>query len=158
MIETPLTADNNIVFINRDTILRRPREFKTPPPPIYGEEDEYEVDPRESFYDPVFDPHKKKFDFLDSRDGTVSKHYEKYINSKTLRRKQKKKDQKRNLDSLEDSEIYDTIGDLPGYDNQQNTQPRIINRNLGERGIISAGFSRAMSYSPSSTAKIKKNN
>lgn len=120
-LATPLTADNNIVFINRDSIIRRPREFKTPPPPMYGEEEEYEMDPRDKFYDPVVDPNTKKFDFLDSREGTVSNHYHKYITSKTIkkRKKNKQKIYKRHKDSLSDSEQYDTIGELPGLEIQQ---------------------------------------
>jgi hypothetical protein len=58
-LQTPITPDNNIVFINRDSLIRCPREFKTPPPPFYGEEEEYEADPRDAFYDPVTDPHTK---------------------------------------------------------------------------------------------------
>lgn len=79
-----MTPDNNIVFINRDTIVRRPREFKTPPPPIYGQEEEYVPDPRERFYDPYKDPNTNKFNFLDNRDASVSKHYQTYLKSKTL--------------------------------------------------------------------------
>lgn len=89
---TPLTPDNNIVFINRETIVRRPKEFKTPPPPMYGEE-EFEYDkpiPKDQFYNPIQDPHSKKFDFLDSREGTVSHHYQTYINSKTMKKGKKK--------------------------------------------------------------------
>lgn len=127
LAETPITADNNIVFINRDSIIRRPREFKTPPPPKYGEEDEYEVNPRESFYDPLFDTHKKKFDFLDQqRQGSVSNHYKKYIDSKTMQRnKRKKRFTKYKNDSEDESEINDTIGELPGFDVQQARDHRV---------------------------------
>lgn len=89
--DMPITPDNNIVFVNHDAIIRRPREFKTPPPPMYGEESEYEMDPREKFYDAVHDPNAKKFDFLDSREGSVSNHYHKYINSKTMKKRNKHK-------------------------------------------------------------------
>jgi hypothetical protein len=85
--EAPLTSDNNIVFINRNSLIRRPREFKTPPPPFKGEEEEYEPNPRELFYDPVKDPNSKKFDFLDSRrQGSVGAHYHKHLSSKTLKK------------------------------------------------------------------------
>lgn len=120
---------------------------------MYGEEEEYEVNPRESFYDPVWDPHKKKFNFLDSRNGTVSSHYQKYIQSRELKKKIKNK---KNLDSWEDSEIYDTIDELPGFEAQQNREANIINRNAGNKILPSAGLSRAMSYSPSSTARLMK--
>jgi hypothetical protein len=123
---TPLTPDNNIVFINRDSIIRRPREFKTPPPPFYGEEEEYEMNPREQFYDPVRDPNVKKFDFLDSRQGSVSNHYQKFIDSKMQKKRRKRK--RIGRDSIDESELEDTIGELPGMNVQtergyQNREP-----------------------------------
>lgn len=144
-VNTPLTPDNDIVFVNHDSIIRRPREFKTPPPPKYGEESEYEADPRERFYDAVRDPNAKKFHFLDSREGTVSKHYQNYITSQTMK-KRKKKNKYRNRDSLSDSENYDTIGELPGFEVQQPyRQPRV---NTGYKNISSKRLQRAFSYSP----------
>lgn len=141
-----VTPDNNIVFINRDTIIRRPREFKTPPPPIYGEEEEYIEDPRAVFYDPIRDPNSKKFDFLDQRDGTISKHYKMYIKEK------KKKKRKSNNDSISDSEKDDTIGDLPGLDIQQDVKNlHIKNKTFKPQ---SSGFNRALSYSPAAMKKF----
>ena len=140
-----VTPDNNIVFINRDTIIRRPREFKTPPPPMYGEEEEYIEDPRSIFYDPLKDPNSKKFDFLDHRDATISKHYQTYLKDK---KQKKKKNKKGKADSLSDSEQYDTIGDLPGLDIQQDNQDFNQKRYKSYKPPQSNGLSRAMSYSP----------
>lgn len=150
-LTTPISADNNIVFINRDSIIRRPREFKTPPPPMYGEEEEYEVDPRDKFYDPIVDPNIKKFDFLDSREGTVSNHYHKYITSKTIkkRKKNKRKSYKRHKESFSDSEQYDTIGELPGLEVQQPKKPLYVNQAMTYRAPQSSGLHRAVSHSPS---------
>jgi hypothetical protein len=45
----------------------RPSEFKTPPPPFYGEESDDDYDPREAFYNMGSDPNANKFDYLDSK-------------------------------------------------------------------------------------------
>jgi len=91
---------------------------------MYGEEDEVDdFDPRGKFYDPVVDPNIKKFDFLDSRQGSVSNHYHKYIDSKTMK-KRIKINKRKNYDSLTDSEHYDTINELPGFENQQVGNPK----------------------------------
>lgn len=148
LAETPITADNNIVFINRDSIIRRPREFKTPPPPMYGEEDEYEVNPRESFYDPLFDPNKKKFNFLDGRQGSVSGHYKKYIDSKTMKKRKKKYFKNKN-DSLSESEINDTIGELPGFTVQQGWHPNDNRRMVTSGHANSPPLQRSLSQTSS---------
>ena len=49
---TPMSPDNNIVFINNSAVKRQPKEFRTPPPPIWGEESEEDERPEnEQFYD-----------------------------------------------------------------------------------------------------------
>ena len=52
----------------QEIILKRPREFKTPPPPVWGEEEDDHWDPREPFYNPTMDPNKRMFDFIDSEE------------------------------------------------------------------------------------------
>ena len=151
---TPLTPDNNIVFINRDSIIRRPKEFKTPPPPMYGEEEDYPYDkpiPQHEFYDPINDPHKKKFDFLDSREGSVSSHYKNYISSKTYNKPKKIRKVNKN-DSLTDSEQNDTIDELPGMDvqNKRSIYPTPY------KNTFRASLNRAASHSPT-TKKIHNN-
>lgn len=48
-------SPNCIVFIDRQKEIKKPWEFKTPPPPFYGEEEEDEnVD--EPFYTEYADP------------------------------------------------------------------------------------------------------
>ena len=49
-------------------ILKRPREFKTPPPPVWGEEEDDHWDPLEPFYNPHTDPNQRRFDFIDSEE------------------------------------------------------------------------------------------
>lgn len=151
----PITPDNNIVFVNHDAIIRRPREFKTPPPPMYGEESEYEMDPREKFYDVVHDPNAKKFNFLDSRQGSVSNHYHKYINSKTMKKRNKHKKLRKHKDSLSDSEQYDTIAELPGLEIQQHKKPLYHNPST-YREPHSNRKHRALSLSPSTMNNFYK--
>lgn len=153
-LATPMTPDNNIVFINRDAIIRRPREFKTPPPPMYGEEMDYDYDkpiPKHEFYNPVVDPHKRKFDFLDSREGTVSNHYQKYIDSKTFQRPKKPKRPK-NYDSYDSSEVDDTINDLPTMEiqNHKIAKPRDKMYPNPYKNTYRASLNRGGSYSPNS--------
>lgn len=158
-LKTPITADNNIVFIDRDSIIRRPKEFKTPPPPMYGEEPDYDYDrpiPRHEFYDPINDPHTRKFDFLDSRIDSVSNHYQKYINSKT--EKKRKKLKKKTNDSLDESEKYDRVNELPGLEVQMEKTPLMYVGYQTNQPLFVKPFkntyrsvlNRAMSHSPSS--------
>lgn len=59
---TPITPDNGILFLNQDQVIRNPQQFKTPPPPMWGEEEsDYDRDESEPFYDP------NKDNFRDSR-------------------------------------------------------------------------------------------
>lgn len=125
---------------------------------MFGEEEEYEEDPRESFYDPFKDYHKKKFDFLDSRNGSVSKHYQSYINSKTMKkRKNKKKLFKKRNDSYSSEEGLDTIDELPGLEVQQLKQPAFKQAAHTYRGPPSSSLERAMSYSPNTNKKLLNN-
>lgn len=49
---TPLTPDNGIKFLNNEKMIRNPKGMKTPPPPMWGEEEsEYDRDENEPFYD-----------------------------------------------------------------------------------------------------------
>ena len=57
-MESAITRDNQIVFIDRGSFLRHPSERKTPPPPKWHEEDNPGYDPREPFYDPKKDPYE----------------------------------------------------------------------------------------------------
>jgi hypothetical protein len=52
-----------------------------------------------------------KFDFLDSREGSVSAHYRQHYKNKTLKKRRKK---------YEDSEQNDTVHELPPLDIQTN--------------------------------------
>jgi hypothetical protein len=57
---TPLmTPDNNIKFIDNGSLIKNPKGTKTPPPPLWGE-DETEIDETsgEPFYDEVNDPNR----------------------------------------------------------------------------------------------------
>ncbi len=65
VVATPMSPDNNIVFIDRERARRNPREFKTPPPPVWGEEED--VPPAEEFYNPGKNPYRHKFDYLDTK-------------------------------------------------------------------------------------------
>ena len=63
---TPLTRDNNIVFIDGSSRMRHPREFKTPPPPTWGEDIEEVTNEGEQFYNPSRNPYQHQFDYLDT--------------------------------------------------------------------------------------------
>lgn len=65
-----ISADNNITFINHDRLIKHPREYKTPPPPMWGEETEEDLydEKKQIFYNPYQDPCKGIFNFLDSRE------------------------------------------------------------------------------------------
>ena len=65
-------------------------------------------------------------------------------------KKQKKKARKRNYDSLTDSEHYDTIDELPGYEAQQPAGGAYA-KYAGKGGL-----SRAMSHSPRSFKQPQK--
>ena len=61
-----MTPDNNIWFIDNDSIVRNPRPERTPPPPIWGEEEELdEHQPGEAFINPS--AHNRDWSFLDAR-------------------------------------------------------------------------------------------
>mmetsp|Transcript_11984 Transcript_11984/g.11865 ORF Transcript_11984/g.11865 Transcript_11984/m.11865 type:complete len:86 (-) Transcript_11984:429-686(-) len=56
-MKSPLISrDNNIVFINHGNAIRNPSERKTPPPPMWGEDENEGYDPKEPFYDISKDP------------------------------------------------------------------------------------------------------
>lgn len=49
---TPLTPDNGIKFLNNAQIIRNPIGMKTPPPPMWGEEEtDYGDFENQPFYD-----------------------------------------------------------------------------------------------------------
>lgn len=56
-----MTKDNKIVFINQGVFIRHPSERKTPPPPMWGEEENPGYVPGEPFYDARRDPYKYSF-------------------------------------------------------------------------------------------------
>ena len=61
-----LTPDNNIWFIDNENIVRNPRPERTPPPPIWGEEEEVDEHvPGEAFVNPS--AHKRDWSFLDAK-------------------------------------------------------------------------------------------
>ena len=54
---TPLTPDNGITFLNNAQVIKNPIGFKTPPPPMWGEEESVNENfDYEPFYDPSNDP------------------------------------------------------------------------------------------------------
>lgn len=58
-VMTPITPDNGITFLNEDKLIENPRMYKTPPPPMWGEEESiYEPEPGDLFYDDQQDKFK----------------------------------------------------------------------------------------------------
>ena len=51
-LQTPITPDNRIKFLNNEKLIRNPKGMKTPPPPFWGEEEsECDRSEGEMFYD-----------------------------------------------------------------------------------------------------------
>ena len=48
---TPLTPDNGIVFVDNARMIKNPVGMKTPPPPMWGDEETEYDDDGEPFYD-----------------------------------------------------------------------------------------------------------
>ncbi|CAI2366750.1 unnamed protein product [Moneuplotes crassus] len=56
MITPALTPDNNIKFVDNGSLVKNPKNMRTPPPPMWGEESEIDETAGEPFYDPNNDP------------------------------------------------------------------------------------------------------